>query len=200
LTRPSSSCPIYHYISPHRLTCHVKSTLVKKIEIRKMHVNWKVNIIEILKKRKKIFQKLLNFFKIKKNYFFKKIQISKKCLEIQNYESFSWFLNNFHFLFSYVKSQLVWFLNLRKILQTTKLSMLSHVWNLEAQSKWRVAQIQEIFFFFLNYFFMFFFFDVLILKINFKNKKIYYFDIFMTKKLYKKQSLLHSQTTFLIKW
>jgi hypothetical protein len=46
---------------------------------------------------------------------------------------------------------------------------------------------------------MFFYFDVLILKINFKNKKIYYFDIFMTIKLYKKQSLLHSQTTFLIK-
>jgi hypothetical protein len=46
---------------------------------------------------------------------------------------------------------------------------------------------------------MFFYFDVLILKINFKNKKIYYFDIFMTKKLYKKQSLPHSQTTILIK-
>jgi len=33
-------------------------------------------------------------------------------------------------------------------------------------------------------------FDMLILKINFKNKK-YYFNIFICKKHFKKQSLLH---------
>jgi hypothetical protein len=37
------------------------------------------------------------------------------------------------------------------------------------------------------------YFDELILKIFFKNKKIYYFDIFLNKKYFKKQSQSHSQ-------
>ena len=35
--------------------------------------------------------------------------------------------------------------------------------------------------------------DVLILKINFKKEKIYYFNIFLNEKYFKKSSLPHSQ-------
>jgi UDP-N-acetylmuramyl pentapeptide phosphotransferase/UDP-N-acetylglucosamine-1-phosphate transferase len=56
-------------------------------------------------------------------------------------------------------------------------------------SKILILFLLNLFFFFLDLF------DVLISKIIFKNKKIYYFDAFPSKKHFEKQPLLHFQTT-----